>query len=325
MTTNTNELHVIFGTGPMGAAIMTELLARGKRIRMINRKGKPSLATGSPQGVEFRAADLYQPGSAAEAAKGATHIYQAAQPEYHEWIEKFPPIQQAVLDAAIKIGAKLIVVENLYMYGDTNGAVITEQTPYKPTAQRKGVLRTRLTEQLMDAHQKGRVQVVTGRGADFYGPGDMVMGERTFINALKGKQVSSLGNPDMPHTFTYTRDFGKALVILGENDDAFGQAWHVPSAEPITQRELITMVFQEAGTTPKIGSMGTMMLRIGGLFVPAAREVIEMMYEFNKPFIVDSSKFTKRFGMTATPYRQSIAETIAWFKAHLPEIEAAHK
>lgn len=307
----------------MGASIMTSLLARGKRVRMVNRRGKPSLATGTPAGVEFRATDLYQPDQAAAAAEGASHIYQAAQPEYTEWPEKFPPLQKAILDAAEATRARLIVVENLYMYGDVNGQPIVETMPHRPSAPRKGELRARLTAELMAAHQAGRVRVVMGRGADFFGPGDMVMGAQVFVPAVKGGTANGVGNLDLPHSFTYTRDFGEALVILGEHDDAFGQAWHVPTAPAIPQRELIAMVYREAGQEPKMRGATTLMMRALGLFVPPLREMVEMMYEFNKPFILDSSKFTQRFGMTATPYADSVRETVAWFKANLSAIEAA--
>ncbi len=318
MTTNTsthNEMHVVFGTGAMGAAIMYELIARGKRIRMVNRSGKPGLATGSPAGVEFCAADVFDHASARAAAEGATHIYQAAQPEYEEWAEKFPPLQQSIVQAAMATGAKLIVVENLYMYGDPKGAPITEDLPYRPVA-KKGVVRAQMTEALMNAHAKGDIRVVMGRGADFFGPGYMVMGDQGFYPALAGKTASGLFHLDVPHTFTYTVDFGKALVILGEHDEAFGQAWHVPTPEAITQRALLTMMFEAAGTTPKVSNISMLMMRMAGLFVPAARETIEMAYEFDKPFILDSSKFQRTFGMKPTPYTDAIGATLAWFRAN---------
>lgn len=322
MSDPARELHVIFGTGAMGAAILEALIRRGKRVRLINRRGQPGLATGSPAGVEFRAADVSDLTSAAAAAVGATHIYQAAQPDYHEWVEKFPPIQRGVMHAATVHQARLIVVENLYMYGDTGGRPLTEDLPHRPTARRKGVVRTQMTEELLAAHQAGRVRVVMGRGADFYGPGYSVMGEQVFYPALAGKRASGIGDLDTPHTFTYTRDFGEALVILGEHDDAFGQAWHVPSPEPITQRELIGLAFAAAGTEPQIGAISGLMMRLAGLFVPGAREMVEMMYEFNQPFIMDSSRFQQRFGMRPTPHRDAIRATVDWFRAH-PD-SAAH-
>jgi nucleoside-diphosphate-sugar epimerase len=315
MNGQTHELHVVFGTGAMGAAIMHELITRGKRVRMVNRSGKPALATGSPAGVEFRAADVFNAESALSAAEGATHIYQAAQPEYHEWAEKFPPMQRNILSAAAALDARLIVVENLYMYGDPNGQPIREDLPYRPVA-KKGVVRTQMTDELWQAHAKGSVRVVTGRGADFYGPGYMIMGEQVFYPALAGKQANGLFQLDIPHSFTYTVDFGKALVILGEHESAFGQAWHVPTPEPITQRDLISLAFEAAGTTPKIGAINMLMMRIGGLFMPGARETLEMAYEFDKPFVLDSSRFTQKFGMQPTPYRDAIRATVEWFRAY---------
>ncbi len=314
MTTNSSELHVIFGTGAMGASVMEALIKRGKRIRMINRGGKPSIATGSPAGVEFVKADVMNAESTRSAAQGATHIYQCAQPEYHEWAEKFPPLQTNILNAAAAHNARLIVVENLYMYGDPNGQPIVEAMPYKPTS-KKGEVRAAMTRELEEAHASGKVRVVRGRGSDFYGAGYMIMGDQVFYPALAGKQASGIGSLDLPHTFTYTKDFGAALVMLGEHDDAYGQAWHVPSTT-LTQRELIEMAFKAAGTAPKIGVINKVMMRVGGLFMPGAREMIEMMYEFEKPFIMDSSKIERAFGMTATPPEQAITETVAWFKAN---------
>ena len=143
------------------------------------------------------------------------------------------------------------------------------------------------------------------------------MGARTFYPLLQGKAANLVGNIDLPHTHTYIPDFGKALVILGERSEADGQAWHVPNDHPrLTQREMVTMIAKEMGIEPKFSAMGRTMMRIGGLFIPEAREMIEMMYEFEKPFIVDSSKFENTFGMQATPMPEAIKETVAWYKSH---------
>lgn len=121
----------------------------------------------------------------------------------------------------------------------------------------------------------------------------------------------------MPHTHTYTKDFGRALVILGERDEADGQAWHVPNDNPrVTQREMANMIAQEMGLAPKMSAMGKWMMWLGGLFIPEAKETVEMMYEFEQPFIVDSSKFEKTFGMQATPMREAIKQTVAWYRSH---------
>jgi len=126
------------------------------------------------------------------------------------------------------------------------------------------------------------------------------------------------GRADLPHSHTYTKDFGRALVILGEHAEADGQAWHVPNDQPrMSQAELVRMFAEEAGVEAKISSMGKLMMAIGGLFIPEARETVEMMYEFDKPFTVDSSRFEKAFGMKATPMREAIRETVNWYKNHM--------
>jgi nucleoside-diphosphate-sugar epimerase len=127
---------------------------------------------------------------------------------------------------------------------------------------------------------------------------------------------------DLPHTHTYLGDFGKALVLLGERDEADGQAWHVPNDRPeITQGELIRIFCEEANLEARISAMGRSMVRLGSLFIPAARESLEMLYEFEKPFVVDSSKFERAFGMQATPLREALRETAAWYRGHLKRIE----
>jgi nucleoside-diphosphate-sugar epimerase len=147
------------------------------------------------------------------------------------------------------------------------------------------------------------------------------MGERVFYPLLRGKPAQLIGRTDLPHTHTYVKDFGRALVILGEHEEADGQAWHVPNDQPkITQGELVRMFAEEAGLEPKISSMGKTMMAIGGLFIPEARETVEMMYEFDQPFIIDSSKFEKTFGIKATPLREAIKETVEWYKTH-PQIK----
>lgn len=309
-----SELHVVFGTGPLGRAVMDELGARGQTVRMVNRSGTME---GAPQGVEVMAGDAYNRAFAREAARGAAVVYQCAQPGYTEWVEKFPPLQAAILDAAAETGAKLVIGENLYMYGDVDGP-IREDLPYKATT-KKGKVRAQMAQDALAAHRDGKVRVALGRASDFfgaYGQGS-ALGERVFAPALAGKNASLVGNLDAPHSYTYLADFGRALVVLGGRVEALGKAWHVPNDRPdITQREFMNLVFQEIGLPPKMSGMGKTMMRIGGLFIPEAREGVEMMYEFEKPFVVDSSKFERVFGVKATPLADSIRATVAWYRAH---------
>jgi nucleoside-diphosphate-sugar epimerase len=309
------ELHVIFGTGPVGQAVARELVKRGKTVKMVNRSGqKPD---GVPDSVRVVAGDVSDVNVAKQLAQGASHVYQCTNPPYDKWPELFPALQVSTLEAAASAGAKFIVMDNLYMYGDTNGQPITEDLPYNAQT-KKGKVRAEMARDVLAAHQSGKVRAVIARASDFYGPGvlESAAGDRVFEFALEGKAASVAGNLDAKHSYTYIDDIGRALVILGERDEALGQAWHVPNAEVTTTRQFIVLIFEVLGQPTKISAMGKMIMRVGGLFIPAAREIVEMMYEFEKDFVVDSSKFTKAFGLQATPYRDGVAATVAWYKAN---------
>lgn len=307
--------HVVLGTGAIGRAVAEELVRRGESVRMVNRSGKMDEV---PAGVQVVASDLYDQAKVREVTRGAKVVYQAAQPHYYEWPEKFPPLQKSILDGLTGSGAKLVIVENLYMYGDTGGKPMTEDLPYLAHT-RKGRVRGEISRAAFEEHKAGRVRVASARGGNFFGPWgmDSTMGARAFYPLLRGKPAQLIGRTDLPHTHTYIKDFGTALVILGERDEADGQAWHVPNAQPTTsQADLVRLFAEEAGVEPKISSMGKTMLAIGGLFIPEAKETVEMMYEFDRPFTVDSSKFEKTFGMKATPMKEAIKETVAWYRSH---------
>ena len=212
------------------------------------------------------------------------------------------------------------MAENLYMYGDTDGRLIQESLPYAART-RKGKLRGEMAQALLEAHRLGKVRVAMARGADFYGPGvrSSSLGERTIIPLLQGKPAEVTGALDQPHTYTYVSNFGEAVAILGERDEALGQAWHVPNPPTLTQRELVTLFFKAAGLEPKFSVMDRPMLLLGGLFIPAAREMLEMLYEFKKPFRVDASQFIQAFGDIATSHEIAVKETVAWYRAYLNE------
>jgi len=307
--------HVVLGTGAIGRAIAEELLRRGESVRMVNRSGRMDEI---PAAVEVVASDLYDPARVREVTRGAQVVYQSAQPHYYEWPEKFPPLQKSIIDGLTGSTVKLVIVENLYMYGETDGKALTEDMPYHAQT-RKGRVRAEMSEAALTAHRAGKVRVTIGRGSDYFGPWgtDTSMGGLVFYPLLRGKVAQIGGSANAPHTHTYIPDFGRALVILGERDEADGLAWHVPNDMPrITQGELINMIAEEAGVTPRIQTVGKGMMSLVGMFIKEAKEAVEMLYEFEQPFVVDSSKFEKTFGMKATPMREAIKETVAWFKSH---------
>jgi nucleoside-diphosphate-sugar epimerase len=307
--------HVVLGTGAIGRAIAEELIKWGESVRMVNRSGKMEEV---PAGVQVVASDLYDPAKVREVTQGAKVVYQSAQPQYYEWPAKFPSLQESIIDGLTGSGAKLVIVENLYAYGDTDSKPMTEDMPYRAQT-RKGRVRAALSEAALAAHREGKVCVTIGRGSDYFGPWATAssMGGLVFYPLLQGKPAQIGGSAKMPHTHTYIRDFAKALVILGEREEADGQAWHVPNDMPgITQGELIHMFAEAAGIQPRIQAVGKLMMSLAGLFNKEAKESVEMLYEFEKPFIVDSSKFERTFGTKATPISEAIKETVDWYKNH---------
>jgi nucleoside-diphosphate-sugar epimerase len=307
------DLHVVFGTGPVGLAVMRELHGKGKRVRGVNRSGN----AGVPEGVEVVAGDASDRPFAREVAAGAAVVYDCLNPPYNKWPELFPRLQASVIDAAAAAGAKLVIMDNLYMYGPTRGKPLTEKTPYLATS-RKGRTRARMAEDLMKVHQKGKVRVAVGRASDFFGPRVLqsAMGAQVFRSALRGKAAGALGNPDLPHTYSFVPDIGRALVILGERDEALGEVWHLPCAEAVSTRDFVTMVYSEVDKKPRMRVASRWMLQFVGVFNPTVREVIEMLYEFEEPFIMDDGKFAKAFGDLSTSLPEAIRTTVDWFRVN---------
>src|SRR5918993_2302866 len=313
--TDNAELHVVFGTGPVGLAVMDELVSKSKRVRMVNRSGRASV----PHGVEVIGGDATDEVFTREASDGASVVYFALNPPYNKWPELFPPLQAGVLEGAASAGAKLIAMENLYMYGPTDGRPLTEDLPHAPNT-RKGTVRARMSKELMEAHTSGKVRVAIGRASDFFGPRVLASAarEQVFGRAVEGKSAQLAGDPNQPHTYSYAPDIGRGLVILGEREEALGQVWHLPSPETLTTREFVEMIFEEVGKPARIQAAPKIVLRAMGLFNPGMREMIEMLYELEEPFVVDHSKFEKAFGEHATPLREAIADTVRWYRSKRP-------
>jgi nucleoside-diphosphate-sugar epimerase len=224
-----------------------------------------------------------------------------------------------VLEGAASAGAQLVAMENLYIYGPTQGRPLTEDLPHAPNT-RKGRVRARMSEELMEAHSSGRVRIAIGRASDYFGPRVLASaaGEQVFARAVQGKTSQLAGDPDQPHTYTYTPDIGRGLVILGEREEALGQAWHLPSPETLTTRQFVELIFEEVGKPARVQAAPKILLRTLGLFNPGIRETIEMLYELEEPFVVDHSKFEQAFGEQATPLREAIRGTVRWYREERP-------
>ena len=308
------ELHVIFGTGPVGCWTALALCSQGHAVRAVNRSGvRPGLM---PIDVEMTKADVADPTQAAMAAAGAGVVYQALNPRYHLWHEFFPGLQAAALAAAKTANAKYVSIENLYMYDSSKP--MTETSPVAPVS-RKGTLRQKMAEEVMAAHARGEIRTTALRSSDYYGPGvfSSALGERVFGNLLAGKKAQLSGSTKMPHSFSYIEDVGLAAAALGTQDKALGQVWIAPHAPARTQGQMVEEACRVLGVEPNISAVSPLMMRVVGLFIPAARASVEMMYEFTAPFVVDSSRIEREFSLSATPIPAAIERTIAWYRDHL--------
>ncbi len=305
--------HVIFGTGAIGLATLDALLRRGETVRMVNRSGSAPV----PDEVEVFGGDAADARFTIDVTRGAQVIYQTLNPPYSRWVEEFPALQAGVLAAAQAHGARLVSMENVYMYGRPGGRPLTETRDYAAHT-KKGKLRAQMAAELLAAHQAGRVAVAIGRASDYFGPrggAQSNLGDRVFPAALGGKTARVLGDPDQPHTYTYIPDIGEGLAVLGEHLDALGQVWHLPNdPDTRTTRQLCELAFQQAGAPrARIRQIPPLLLKLVALTNPTVRELLEMQYQFAEPFIVDSSKIANALHVEATPIEQALAETLATY------------
>ena len=267
---------------------------------MVNRSGSAPV----PDEVDVIRGDAADQRFTVDVTHGAQVVYQTLNPPYSRWVEEWPGLQAGVLAAAQAHDARLVSMENVYMYGRPAGRPLTETRDYAAHT-KKGQLRGRMAHELLAAHQAGKVSVAIGRASDYFGPrggAQSNLGDRLFPAALDGKTASVLGDPDQPHTYTYIPDIGEGLAVLGEHPDAPGQVWHLPNdPDTRTTRELADVVFQLAGQPrTRLRQVPPLLLRLAALTNPTVRELLEMQYQFEEPFIVDSSKITT-LGVTPHP------------------------
>jgi nucleoside-diphosphate-sugar epimerase len=306
------QLHVVFGTGQVGSALAAHLTGMGLAVRTVSRDRPRALA----DGADWRATDVTDPEAAADAAKGASVVYQCLNAPYNQWPELFPPLQRGVMAAAEQSGALLVTLENLYGYGPTGGGAMTEDLPLAATSV-KGRTRAAMTAELLAAAEAGRVRFAIGRASDFFGAGvtqGSTLGVRVFGNALAGKRADFIGNPDLPHTYSYVPDIAAGLAMLGTSARAMGQVWHLPGPPTVTTRAFLDLMAGEVGHPVAIRSVPKLALRALGLVNPMLRELAEVSYQFEQPFVLDTSKYESVFGAAGTPLAAAISATVAWYK-----------
>jgi len=306
------SLHVVFGVGQVGRVLAGVLAERGFTVRVVSRHRPAGMA----EGIDWRPADAADLDAACDAAKGAAVIYQCLNAPYTQWPERFPPLQRGVVAAAERTGALLVSLENLYGYGPTGGRPMTEDLPLAATTV-KGRTRAAMTGELLAAAEAGRVRVAIGRASDFFGAGvtqGSTLGERVFGNALAGRRADFIGNPDLPHSYSYVPDIAAGLVTLGTDTRAVGQVWHLPGPQTVTTRALLDLMAVQVGHPVGVRSVPKLAVRALGLINPMMRALAEMSYQFDEPFVLDTTRYQTTFGPAGTPLAAAIATTVAWYR-----------
>jgi nucleoside-diphosphate-sugar epimerase len=300
--------HLVVGAGPIGTAVATELAAGGAEVIVVTRSGRGPAVPG----VTNVAADASDKARLTELAAGAVAIYNCVNPKYSRWEQDWPPVANALIEAAAATGAVLVVASNVYVYGLPDGPM-TEDTPFNAHF-KNGRVREQMYRDQLAAHEAGRIRMVEVRGSDYIGPNTQSqLGDRVVPRLLNGKAVQVLGNPDLPHTWTYSLDMGHALVVAGNDERAYGRAWHAPST-PRTQREAITDMARVAGVAvPKISSVPGVMLSALGLVNADMREIKHIVYQVENPFVVDDSAIASALGVHRTAWDDIVRATLESF------------
>jgi nucleoside-diphosphate-sugar epimerase len=304
-------MQTILGAGGViGREVAKALPAFTQSIRLVNRN--PKAVNASDQ---LFPADLLKSKEIFRAVEGSETVYLTVGLPYERsvWEEHWPPLMRHVLAACEEFGARLVFFDNVYMYDAGSLNPMTEESPWNPPS-RKGKVRAAIARMLLEAASAGKVEALIARAADFYGPGikdRSVLTETVFKPLSQGKTAQWLGSANVPHSYTYTPDAGKATALLGNTPDAYGQVWHLPTAaQPMTGKEWVHAIAAELQARPRLQVAPAWMVGALGWFNPIMREFHEMVYQYDRPYVFDSSKFEKRFPLRATPYAAGI-KTIA--------------
>lgn len=309
------ELHVMFGGGQVGQPLARILLARGKQVRIVKRS-----VGGVPEGAELVQGDAKDSSFCVDAARGASTVYHLMNPPYYArvWAELLPAYMDNLIAAAGRNGARLVVLDNVYMLGRPQGKPLDEDTPLRPCS-RKGEVRARVSERMWEAHRRGDVRVTTGRASDFYGPGGTLthLGDQFWRPVIAGKRGRVLVDPDAIHTYHYIPDVAAGLVTLGSaGDDAYGRPWMLPCAPAESLRALVTRFSRALAREIRLMAVPRTVVKILALVVPFLREIDEMLYQWEEPFLINDRRFRERFGQIPEDVDRAAVDTVRWAKAH---------
>lgn len=300
---------ILGANGTIGSVLAKELIRYTSRIRLVSRRPKKVNSSD-----ELVAADLSDPKMVEKAVAGSEVVYLLVGFDYNikVWRDKWPKLMRATLDACIKHKAKLVFFDNVYLYDINAIPHMTEESPVNPPSE-KGKVRKEIADMLWQEVKNGRITALIARAADFYGPHN----EKSFLievvykNLKKGKRPNWFIDADKRHSFTFTPDAARAVAVLGNTPDVWNQVWHLPTAQPaLTGRQMSQLFAKEMNRQAEVSTLPMWLIRVIGLFIPFMREMPEMMYQYDRDYVFDSTKFQKRFGIQPTPYAEGVRETV---------------
>jgi len=307
-------MKTILGTGQLGLAIMQLLLDKNpnENILLVNRTGKLNISI--PQNVQVTAADVTSKTDMVTIARKSDLIFSCTDMPYDKWIAFYPATATALAYALSQTNAKLVFADNLYSYGNVMGIEMNEQMPHSAKT-KKGKIRAGVINTLLYAGDDFNNRVAFVKAADFIGPRihKGIFGKDFLDNVYNENTLRLFGNIDLPHTFTYINDFAAAMINIGIANDAFGQIWHVPNAPALSLDkwlhlfEVVTNKRVKKTVTPKF------VIKIAGLFNSFIKELYEMAYQFEYPYLVNHDKYVSRFGNHITSPSDIVKETVEWY------------
>jgi nucleoside-diphosphate-sugar epimerase len=303
--------HLVVGAGPVGSGVANALAAQGTPVTVATRSGS---GPDHPLVTRVRV-DATDADALTALAGGAAAIYNCANPPYTAWAAQWPPMHRAMMAAAERSGAVLVMTDNLYTFGPGTPMPMHEGDPGNATGT-KGSTRRAMADELLAAHASGRLRATLARASDFFGPEVVgaAMGERVVPKVIAGKKVSVLGSLDAPHSASFMPDVVRTLVTIATDERAWGRPWHVPSIT-LGQADLVRAFARAAGTEVKVTAVPRVALTALGLVMPVMRELKETWYQFAEPWVIDSTLTEQTFGIAATPLDEAAAATVAWWRA----------
>lgn len=304
-----SNIEIVTGAGPVGATVAQQLAEQGRRVRVLTRSGS------GPEHplIERRAVDVSDPSAVHAAFEGAAAVYHCIHAAYtaEAWERTLPAAEHTVLEAAGEVGAVVVFPESLYSY-DTEQQPMTETTPRTATTGKRGI-----RARLLDARAASSTPTVSVVASDFFGPQVLSAhaGERMVPVVLAGKTMRVLGSADTPHSFTFVPDLAAAMIVAAHDRDLWNSVLHAPTAPAVTQRQMVQAYADAAGVpAPKVSALPGWVLRTAGRLHEGSRELAEMMYQFENPFVMDSSASEQRLGLKPTPLPEAAEQTVQWWR-----------